>query len=90
METESCLQVLNYSAEELKRKLPGRECALDSSISLLDEIKKHMSEIEEQVQRALINALNSQREAQVLTVFNPYHLAVSGRAAINRRRNSSN
>lgn len=41
METESRLQVLSYSAEELKRKLPGRECALDSSISLLDEINRY-------------------------------------------------
>jgi hypothetical protein len=63
METESRVQVLSYSAEELKRKLPGRECALDSSISLLDEINRHMNEIEEQVQKALINALNSQQQA---------------------------
>lgn len=41
METESRLQVLNYSAEELKRKIPGRECALDSSLALLDEINRY-------------------------------------------------
>ncbi|KAI6226090.1 Discontinuous actin hexagon [Aphelenchoides besseyi] len=58
MEAENRLQVLTHSTDELKQKLPGRECALSGSTTLLNEIRKRMRDIEDAVQQALIDALN--------------------------------